>query len=130
MTSLPWVVMRVPLFRGFFRGSFVLSTTIRREDTPTFVQNWNFQHVYNYAAMAMLLFSFHYLYRRLIVCEFPCLKLVKTVTLKKRNDLFCSDTFYGQCKHGDIFGLHLLIVNYSAIVTEFKMLALSSKLVF
>ena len=100
------------------------------EDTAKFVQNWNFQHVYNYAAMAMLLFSFHYLYRRLIVCEFPCLKLVKTVTLKKRNDLFCSDTFYGQCKHGDIFGLHLLIVNYSAIVTEFKMLALSSKLVF
>ena len=28
------------------------------EDTPTFVQNWNFQHVYNYAAAAMLLFSF------------------------------------------------------------------------
>ena len=55
-------------------GSFVLtSSTIRKEVTPRqlLYKTQNCQHVYKYAAKAArLLFSFHYLYRRLIVCEF------------------------------------------------------------
>ena len=118
MTFLPGrVLMRDPLFRSFLLFCR-LQLGERIEDTPTFVQNWNFSTHIQLCSNVIVFFS---LFVQKTNCLWvPCLKVLKWhkrkgmisfafASLRERRKF--SDTLYGQCKHGDIFGLHFWYLN-------------------